>query len=355
MMKVYIPEEYSTPVLGVTRHAELPFELEKDNFIIVRNVHEANIIPVIPNHLATEVAKQAEFLGPIRDDQLIVLLFHTHSHEGDNLQMFENHRTHWDPYAKRSVVLHLNRNIKDYGIFYDFCFNYVKSHFVDYDKFDLANRLWTRYSTKTMFELDEIIRKPPHRTFLSPNRVSKTRETELRNSLREEIHSFIPQQKTWRGDPENGFILYPQECSPLIFDDLSTGGMMPAHNTYYQQSFVSVFTETIVYGPRTRTITEKTYIPLIKGHFILPYGYKGLIQDIKDNGFLLPGWIDYSYDQLEDNTRFEAFKSSIAKVLNYTEQDLMAFFYKDKYILEHNRNKFYVDDYDSLYESIMKL
>lgn len=355
MMKVYIPDEYATPVLGVTRRHALPFELEKDKFVVTRNVQEAQVIPVIPNHAASEVKKQADFLGPIRDDQLVLLMFHTHSHEGDSLQMFENHRTLWDPYAKNSRVVHLNRKLSDYGIFYDFCFNYVKSHFVDYDKFDLADGLWTRSSTKAMFDLDEIIRKPPHRTFLSPNRVSKNRESELRNSLRAEIHAFIPSQSTWRGDPENGFIIYPQECSPLIFDDLSTGGMMPAHNTYYQQSFVSVFTETIVYGPRTRSLTEKTYIPLIKGHFILPYGYKGMISDIRNKGFLLPNWIDYSYDELDDDVRFEAFKGSMTKVLQYTEQELMALFYEDKYILEHNRNKFYVDDYDSLYESIMKL
>lgn len=360
MLKVYIPSEYWTPVLGVTRHHDLPFEFEKDKFVITHSVEEADIIPVIPSKSKSVVEEQVAYLGNISNNQLILLMMHTHIHDADTVKVLIEHKFAWKKYTHNVKVLHLNSNLAGYrnGIYYDYCFNQVKAYFTEYDKFDLSNRLWSASATKAMFTLSDIARKPPHRTFLSPNRVSLSRKEDRRNALREELHKFIPPHTMWRGDPESGYVLYSQEITPLIMDSLATGGWAPVADAYYQNSFVSVYVETItfskkVFGRETKALTEKTYTALIKGHFILPYGYRGMIKDIQAKGFLLPSWIDYSYDDLDDDERFDGFKNSINDLLRYSEQELMEFFEQDKYILEHNRNLFFTMNYDSLYEKLL--
>ena len=70
-------------------------------------------------------------------------------------------------------------------------------------------------------------------------------------------------------------------------------------------------------------------------------------------GFLVPDWIDYSYDNIEDNEeRFIAFSKSLEKYLQYSTEDLLQLYNKDYYILEHNRNVFWDRPYDSLYQKV---
>lgn len=354
MIKVFVPDEYYTPLLGVTKHHDLPFELEKDKFVITHDVSEADIIPVLPSKSHEIVDSQFLCLGTILHHQIIAIMMHTHVHDSDNDVVYREHIEPWYRYTKKVVIIHLNQ-LSECGIKYDFCFNQVKAYFTEYDKFDLNQRLWTGTASYRMFVLPEIKRLPPHRTFLSPNRVSNNRTGEPRNELRKQLHEFIPSNRMWRGDPESGYMLYPEEINPIIMDSIATGGWAPVANEYYYNSFVSVFIETITWGKKVNTITEKTFTPLVKGHFILPYGYKGLIQDIKDKGFMFPDWIDYSYDSLDDNMRFEGFKQSITKLLGLSEQWLMYYFEQDKHMLEHNRSLFYSKNYDSLYEKIINI
>ena len=125
-------------------------------------------------------------------------------------------------------------------------------------------------------------------------------------------------------------------------------------NHYYNSSYISIYIETITTGVYTKTITEKTWDPLIKGHFILPYGYSGLVKDIQSYGFIIPEWIDYSYDQeLDDHRRWEKYEQSVKRILKkFPEVDEL--YQKDKTILEHNRNLFFTRPYDTLYDKIKR-
>ena len=50
--------------------------------------------------------------------------------------------------------------------------------------------------------------------------------------------------------------------------------------------------------------TEKTFTPMCKGHFVLPFGTPGTIAHLKSEyGFEFPHWIDYGYDNLPDVER----------------------------------------------------
>lgn len=91
-------------------------------------------------------------------------------------------------------------------------------------------------------------------------------------------------------------------------------GYRPIHNCFYQDSFVSIYCETLEYGT-TKLVTEKTWDPLIKGHFVLPYGHQGLVQSLREIGIQLPSFIDYGYDDLPDTDRLSAYIAEIDRLL----------------------------------------
>ena len=84
----------------------------------------------------------------------------------------------------------------------------------------------------------------------------------------------------------------------------------------------------------------------------MPYGYKGIVKDILDIGFKLPDWIDYSYDDYNDEKRFTQYCKSIDQLCNTDINDLIELWHRDKYILEHNRNLFYTKPRVSLVDLI---
>jgi hypothetical protein len=146
--------------------------------------------------------------------------------------------------------------------------------------------------------------------------------------------------------------------NPIADKFLKDGGWYPVANRYYQTTFYSIYCETIPgmaeHSYPYKSITEKTWDPLIKGHFILPFGYQGLVDHIRSYGFKLPDWIDYSYDYIEnDDLRFEAFIKSAEKLLEYSIYDLQRFHEKDRDMLLHNRRLFWEKPYDSLYDKVV--
>jgi hypothetical protein len=103
-----------------------------------------------------------------------------------------------------------------------------------------------------------------------------------------------------------------------------------------------------------RSITEKTWDPLIKGHFIIPYAYQGMIQDLRDYGVKLPTWIDYSYDTADDTHRFEQYLQSVKQFLATDIQTLKKLYYQDQDILLHNRQLWFNAKHRNVYKSIKR-
>lgn len=123
-------------------------------------------------------------------------------------------------------------------------------------------------------------------------------------------------------------------------------GYCPIHNAYYRESYFSAYVETIEYGS-TVLITEKTLDPLIKGHFILPFGSAGTVSDIQRLGFKLPDFIDYSYDSItHDSTRYARYCKEFHRLAT-TDRKIWDQWWVDNLdILHYNRNVFYNQDYD---------
>lgn len=141
-----------------------------------------------------------------------------------------------------------------------------------------------------------------------------------------------------------GEAMPPDIVTQAIEGTLRQFGWWPANNAYYNSTTVSIYIETITYGTAIKSITEKTWDPLIKGHFILPFGYHGMIKDLKDRyNFKFPEWIDYSYDNYDnDLERWFKYTESVKKLFSTkSAKDLFELKIKDKDILIYNRQQFF--------------
>jgi len=128
------------------------------------------------------------------------------------------------------------------------------------------------------------------------------------------------------------------------------GAYRPVPNQYYDNSYVSIYVESNYSNNNLIHITEKSFEPMFKGHFVLPFANKGSIQRLRDLGFRFPDFIDYSYDDIDDvRYRFATYKQLVADALKLPWDKL----YKDNFdIILHNRNQLYALDYD---QSILQL
>jgi hypothetical protein len=94
------------------------------------------------------------------------------------------------------------------------------------------------------------------------------------------------------------------------------GAFVPIPNNFYTDSCLSIYVESNCIRPELIHITEKTYDPLVKGHFILPFANPGTITRIRNLGFQLPSFIDYSYDTEQDpKLRFDMVIEEFNKVI----------------------------------------
>ena len=90
----------------------------------------------------------------------------------------------------------------------------------------------------------------------------------------------------------------------------------PPHHTYFKDTFISIYVETIQSGT-SLVVTEKTYDPLMQGHFVLPFSNAHFVQYLRNIGIRLPDFIDYSYDAIEDfDRRLAAWHAEIHRLLN---------------------------------------
>jgi hypothetical protein len=126
------------------------------------------------------------------------------------------------------------------------------------------------------------------------------------------------------------------------------GGYNPIHNRYYEDTFISIYGETLEHGSNV-VITEKTYEPLIKGHFILPFGCRGRVSAVKTHGFLIPGFINYEYELVEDDAeRFACYASEVERLMRFPMHRWRTLWKQHADLLRHNQRLFHVREYSRL-------
>ncbi len=339
--------------IGIPQDSSWFFELESDRFILVTDLNEADIVPIF-SHVFVESLN--ENIKKIIKNKIILGngVFHT-----DNEFTLDGHPFHagWKNFTQKLLMLETNLiNKKNTTINYDLLWNRQKLYFTEYNRINLSNRIWTYNSTEKTFKLNTIEKTLYAKRFLSLNRIlfdrgafEKNRRQYYRYKLAKKLEDTDNIFSDWTIDPPR--ILDTEEQLQSF-----PGSMwLPVANKIYENTFISIYVETLTNSFHTRVITEKTFDPLIKGHFILPFGYCGMIEDIKSYGFKLPTWINYEYDyEVDSEKRFNLFIQEFERLQNIEIQQYYKWFEKDYDLLVHNRNVFFNRPYDSLYPSLVK-
>ena len=220
---------------------------------------------------------------------------------------------------------------------WDFMWNRVKLYYTGAEELTgaYADPLLHHFAGKTKYILNEInFHLPRQKIFLN----LCGRGYGYRNNL----YSYLEKYEVgYRSMRSAGIHL---EETPAV------GAYIPIPNKFYNDSYISIYVESNSIEPNLIHITEKTFEPLIKGHFILPFANPGTIQRIRDLGFLLPEFIDYSYDKIIDvEQRFHVFKTVIDNVMTL---DWATLYKQNQSIILHNRQQLFELDYD---RSILEL
>jgi hypothetical protein len=125
-------------------------------------------------------------------------------------------------------------------------------------------------------------------------------------------------------------------------------GGSPAHNEYYKNTFISIYGETVETG-NSVIVTEKTFDPLIKGHFVLPFSSVGTIRHLKEyHKFKFPDFIDYSYDDIQDDElRYQIYEKEVKRLLAI-DIDTWRQHWQDNFIdvIRYNQLVFYERPFD---------
>lgn len=267
---------------------------------------------------------------------------------------------------------------------YDIVFNRHKAYFsqLPFKNLFLNHDIPWYWAGNRCYDIEQWSRKSEHRSkiFLSASRPYKNRIRSIRPQLNQLLDrysdlGYMAKHASSTGDTPRE--LFSRRQDPLVngsleFDvnentiiDRSTDytpigdewaiGFAPFHINYYEDSFISIYGETIEYGD-TIFITEKTMNPLIHGHFILPFSSPHLIKAIQDIGFRMPDFIDYSYDGIKDDEkRKDAFFKEIERLLANPVTWWADQREKNLDLLFHNRQLFWHKSYDQFMPHVKEL
>lgn len=363
--RVFFPERSIQCHLPSAEKHSLPFDLEPERFEITYDVSQADIIPTMCHVPVPEIV---DIIGG--HPHIPVMFMPLYNVAEDTGQMYQAVLGNWRTCVDNFFVVNTDYSAQQshpQAYCYDFLWNRQKAYFVDYDQFvpdsmvlnkkDVC-RTWSVYASKKAYSLTDI--KPldsspnalnRYRKILSPNRVHPDYLTSPRGIYRTLLSHYLLDSTAYFSNWNLDKTL-ESEQSDLPLNHKQFNGWWPVANHYYNTSVVSVYVETLAGSTAVRTLTEKTLDPLIKGHFILPFGYPGLISDIQSYGFQLPDWIDYSYDtETDDVRRFYLFTRELLRIRDQMDIcDLINLRNRDIHILIHNRNVFWHRPYDSLYK-----
>ena len=119
----------------------------------------------------------------------------------------------------------------------------------------------------------------------------------------------------------------------------------PPSKLYFESSVISIYVETLVLNPDIFCVSEKTFVPLLQGHFILPFGVENFVGTlIEAYDVQIPDWIDWqAYDgEVDSLTRWLKYKAVVFDTLNKGEDFLWDYKMSEEgqRILQHNRDIF---------------
>lgn len=240
-------------------------------------------------------------------------------------------------------------------IYNDFLFNRTKAYYCQYP-WSTETYSWYHTGPGT-YQVPDIKKQPANRLFVAPNKIYHN-DRPMRQALVDLLESY--QDVGYLGitstDPSKHLYAQIEHPWASIWDIVErqrtvsfaqdSGSYSPPHVDYYNDSYISIYTESIETGSSI-AVTEKTYDPMIKGHFVLPFSCAGLIGFLKDRGFLFPDFIDYAYDSIsDDQERFRCYSDEVRRLIIKSNN-----WWHEKYIenldlLLHNQRLFHTRSFD---------
>jgi len=236
-------------------------------------------------------------------------------------------------------------------IYNDFLFNRTKAYYSDY--LFRPNSFKWYYKSKLNYQI------PTHtidkqKIFVAPNNA--------RNNVRkfrQRLVDFLLSNYSslgYIGDPSRTPPLglfsqfQRQHCLDVsslekeIFtasDQFTIGGYCPPHTLYYNNTYISIYAETVEFG-NTFIPTEKTFDPLIRGHFVLPFSNCKFIEFIKQEyDFKFPDFINYEYDNIKDDEkRFAGYLDEVKRLMTLSIDSWNQLRNDNIHLIQHNQNVF---------------
>jgi hypothetical protein len=249
-------------------------------------------------------------------------------------------------------LLHLDLPNQSKIVFNDFLLNRTKLYYFDQNKILKTMQEYNGsgfwfYEGPDNYKLNELAQnKAIDKIFLSLTR-------NLQNLRRQIVKYLIDRHNN------KGYI----GCHALgrFLDSNYNKGFCPVPNQYYDKTFAAIYCESTSMDRNIFHTTEKTFEPLLKGIFILPYSNTNFVENLqKFYGFKMPALIDYTYDSVyeemldvaPENRRVLLYLESIDKLCNLNVEYAAAYYTENFNIIEHNREVIASTPYSTLIDKI---
>ena len=317
------------------RVCDFPFRVDP-GFTEVRCV-ENSVVPIIAHTPGAELDHQRELWNSIQGTPravLLMLVFATDDSQTQPQQLERYINDYYDFVHCDKILVHTDP-CADSGVFYDLLLRRTQALMFE-QRWDLLGLHWCEHSSTKMFELADLITGELTHTVLSPTRVypNSSPRMQYRQQLLALLADSVHSNTTGKG------VIPAQETTPELAEILATRTQslwQPVHNSVYQTSLVSAYVESTVHGP-TLAVTEKTWDPLVKGHFTLPFAPQGYIEHLRRLGVQFAPFIDYSYDLITDHQRrWELYSKQVQQCANLSLAQAQELKHLHRDILEHNR------------------
>ena len=351
-MKVLI-EEHS-PLLNYGKSHALPFAFD-GRWVLTSDPQQADIVPILRKDGQEQIEQLQYFQSKFPLNKKTVLLSLFHDAEDCDPNRFESYLKY---YSNITILTTAYNNPWKEAVFHDLLWNRTKGLY----GLGFCNKKFVEKSPwLNAFSLDMFQRNSGEKritnSLLIPNRAyyDKFEILGLRLEKRSQLHT-MEFKNALMSNPDKNIMFETDNWHPNYTKEIKKGGVYaPIANRYYNQTFASAYVESVVdtHPNLVKTITEKTWEPLLKGHFIIPFATPGIIDELERRGFKFPDFIDYSYTRELDNTqRWNGFIEQLQKISNTDIDKLNRLYEENKDIIKHNKRLFQTLTYDSLYEKV---
>lgn len=251
-------------------------------------------------------------------------------HYDSNYNNYYNKIINQNPNKKIKCLtnnFNLNEVVEADVIEWDYLFNRTKMIYTEKHRLSSKRSDLQYYEPYSAYELTPIRGDKIHKHFLSLARSMTGFRPRLLDHL---IKNF-----------ESKGIIGCQALGKIIENERK--GYTPLSQAIYDQTFCSIYVESTI-DNAISFVTEKTFEPLIKGNFVLPFSDANFINTLESRyGFSFPDIIDYTYGD-----DFDKFLRSIDRLCSQPIRDLRDYYINNIHLLESNRQVFFDRPYHTV-------